>query len=197
MSTKKTTATSRSVKAKTEVPEKTQSTADRKAAEAQLLTLVDKFAPAHLPLLVAVRKALRKRLPTAIEVVYEYRDSFVISYTPNERGYEGVLALRGSAKGVQLYFNRGKELSDPEKLLQGSGKQTRLIAVENKSTLSQPGVARLIDQALTLNPVPFASTGRGAVLIRSTTASKRTSPKTAPKAIKVAKASGSRKGKKD
>lgn len=88
MSTKKTTATSRSVKAKTEVPEKTQSTADRKAAEAQLLTLVDKFAPAHLPLLVAVRKALRKRLPTAIEVVYEYRDSFVISYTPNERGYE-------------------------------------------------------------------------------------------------------------
>ena len=70
--------------------------------------------------------ALRKRLPTAHEVVYEYRDCFVISYSPNERGYEGVLAIRASADGVKLYFNRGKGLPDPEKLLQGSGKPDAL-----------------------------------------------------------------------
>jgi hypothetical protein len=45
--------------------------------------------------------------------VYEYRDWFVISYSPNERGYEGVLVIRASANGVGLYFNRGKELPDP------------------------------------------------------------------------------------
>ena len=128
------------------------------------------FAPAHLPLIGAVRRSLRKRLPTAYELVYEYRDWFVISYSPNEHGYEGVPAIRASEDGVKLYFNRGKELPDPEKLLQGSGKQTPWIHLEGASTLARPEVARLIDDALALNRVLFASAGRGPVVIRSASA---------------------------
>ena len=150
-----------------------QSAAARRSAEAQLLTLFAKFAPAHLRLIGALRRWLRKRLPTAHEVVYEYRDCFVISYSPSEHGYEGVLAIRASAKAVRLYFNRGKELPDPEKLLQGSGKQTRWIGLEGASTLARPEVARLIDEAIARNRVPFASTGRGPVVIRSASAKQR------------------------
>jgi hypothetical protein len=120
-----------------------------------------------------MRRSLRKRLPTAHEVVYEYNDSFVISFSPNEHGYEGVLASRASASGVLLYFNRGKELPDPEKLLRGSGKQTRSIQMEGASTLARPAVARLIDEAIARNPVPFARTGRGPVVIRSVSAKQR------------------------
>jgi hypothetical protein len=82
-----------------------------------LRTLIDKFAPAHLRLVGAMRRSLRKRLPTAHEVVYEYRDCFVI---------------------------------------RGSGNQTRLINVECASTLARPEVARLIDEAIARNRVPFA-----------------------------------------
>src|SRR4051794_40476750 len=156
-----------------EVPDSTQSAVARRSAEAQLRTLIAKFAPAHLRLIGAMRRCLRKRLPTAHEVVYEYRDWFVISYSPNERGYEGVLAIRASANGVKLYFNRGKELPDPEKLLQGSGKQTRSIDVEGASTLARPEVARLIDEAIARNRVPFAPAGRGSVVIRSASAKQR------------------------
>ena len=99
MSVKKATSGHRSVKAKVEVPGSTQA---RRSAEAQLRTLIAKFAPAHLRLIGAMRRWLRKRLPTAHEVVYEYRDWFVISYSPNERGYEGVLAIRASANGTRL-----------------------------------------------------------------------------------------------
>ena len=120
-----------------------------------------------------MRRWLRKRLPTAHEVVYEYRDWFVISYSPSERGYEGVLAIRASENGVRLYFNRGKELPDPAALLQGSGNQTRWIHLEGASTLARPEVASLIDEAIARNPVPFASAGRGSVVIRSTAAKKR------------------------
>ena len=148
----------------------TQSAVARRSAEAELRTLIAKFAPAHLRLIGAMRRWLRKRLPTAHEVVYEYKDCFVISYSPNERGYEGVLAIRASADGVRLYFNRGKGLPDPEKLLRGSGNQTRWIQVEGASTLARPAVAGLIDEALARNRVPFASTGRGPVVIRSTSA---------------------------
>src|SRR5438552_17024496 len=151
----------------------TQSAVARRSAEAQLRTLIAKFAPAHLRLIGAIQRWLRKRLPTAHEVVYEYRDWFVISYSPNERGYEGVLAIRASANGVRLYFNSGKGLPDPEKLLQGSGNQTRWIDLEGASTLARPAVARLIDEAIARNRVPFARTGRGPVVIRSASAKQR------------------------
>ena len=151
----------------------TQSAVARRSAEAELRGLIAKFAPAHQRLIGAMRRWLRKRLPTAHEVVYEYSDCFVISYSPNERGYEGVLAVRASAKGVELYFNRGKGLPDPDKLLRGSGKQVRFIHMEGASTLKRPAVARLIDEAIARNRVPFAPTGRGPVVIRSTSAKKR------------------------
>src|SRR5437588_8842529 len=172
MSVKKEASRRRSVQVEVEVPGSTQSPVARRSAEAQLRTLIAKFATAHLRLIGAMRRGLRKRLPTAHEVVYEYHDFFVISYSPNERGYEGVLAIRASADAVKLYFNQGKELPDPAKLLQGSS-QTRWIHMEGASTLARPEVACLIDEAIAHNRVPFASAGRGSVVIRSTSAKKR------------------------
>jgi hypothetical protein len=173
MGVKKELSGRRSVQVELEVPGSAQSAVARRSAEAQLRTLIAKFAPAHLRLIGAMRRWLRKRLPTAHEVVYEYRDFFVISYSPNERGYEGVLAIRASANGVMLYFNRGKELPDPAKVLQGSGNQTRSINLEGASTLARPEVARLIEEAIARNRVPFARAGRGSVVIRSTSAQQR------------------------
>ena len=150
----------------------TQSAVPRRLAETQLRGLIARFAPAPQRLIGTMRRWLRKRLPTAQELVYEYRDCFVINYSPNERGYAGVLAIRASANGVRLYFNRGKELPDPAKLLQGAS-QTRWIHLEGASTLARPAVARLIDEAIARNPVPFARTGRGPVIIRSVSAKQR------------------------
>ncbi len=179
MSVKKKSSGRRSVQVELNVSDSTQSAVARRAAEAQVRTLVAKFAPAHLRLIGAMRRGLRKRLPTAHEIVYEYRDCFVISHSPNERGYEGVLAIRASADGVRLYFNRGKELPDPAKVLQGSGNQTRWIDVAGASTLARPEVARLIDEAIARNQVPFAPAGRGSVIIRSAAPKKRRRPRPA------------------
>lgn len=133
-------------------------------------TLVTTLAPAHRRLIAAMRRWLRKQLPTAHEVIYEYRGFFVISYSPTGRGYEGVFALRADADAVKFYFNRGKELPDPEKLLQGSGTQVRSMDVNSASALTRPAVRRLINEALARNRVPFARAGRGSVVIRSTAA---------------------------
>jgi hypothetical protein len=174
MSVKKEATGRRSVRVEVEAPGNTQSAAARRSAEAELRALIDEFAPAHLRIIAAMRRSLRKRLPTAYEVVYEYHDlrAVVISFSPNERGYEGVLGIRADANGVKLYFSRGKELPDPEKLLHGSA-QTRWIHVEGASTLARPAVVRLIEEAIARNRVPFARAGRGSVVIRSTSAKKR------------------------
>lgn len=150
-----------------------QSAAARRSAEAQVRGLVARFAPAQQRLVGTMRRSLRKRLPTAHEVVYEYRDWFVISYSPNGLGYDGVLAIRGSANGIALYFNRGKELPDPGKVLRGSGTQVRFIQMERTSTLTHPAVARLIEEAIGRTRVPFARTGPGPVVVRAAAARPR------------------------
>jgi hypothetical protein len=174
MTVKKEASGRRSVRVEVEVPGGAQSAAARRSAEAELRALIAKFAPAHLRLIGAMRRSLRKRLPTAHEVVYEYQNlgAVVISFSPNERGYEGVLAIRAHATGVKLYFSRGKELPDPENLLRGSA-QARWIDMEGASTLARPAVACLIEEAVARNRVPFALAGRGSVVIRSTSAKQR------------------------
>src|SRR5688500_16875183 len=97
----------------------TQPAVAQRAAEAQVRGLIAKVAPAHQRLIGAVRRSLRKRLPTG----------------------EGILALRASADGVKLYFYRGTGLPDPEKLLRGSGNQTRWIALEGASTPKEAAAA--------------------------------------------------------
>jgi hypothetical protein len=175
MSVKKEASGRRSAKAKVEVPGSTQSAAERRSAEAQVRALIAKFAPANQRLIGAMRRLLRKRLPTAHEVVYEYQNlgAVVISFSPNERGYEGVLGIRADANGVKLFFGRGKELPDPEQLLHGSGSQVRSIDMEGASTLARPAVVTLIDEAIARNTVPFADAGRGSVVIRSASAKMR------------------------
>ena len=174
MSVKKEASGRRSVQVEVEAPGSTQSAVARRSAEAQLRAFIAKFTPAHLRLIGAMRRRLRKHLPAAYEVVYEYRNlgAVVISFSPNVHGYEGALAIRADADGVKLYFNQGKELPDPAKLLQGSS-QTRFIDVEGASTLARPEVARLIDEAITRNRVPFASAGRGSVVMSPSTSAKK------------------------
>ncbi|MEO7355260.1 MAG: hypothetical protein ABIZ70_13025 [Gemmatimonadales bacterium] len=143
-----------------------QTAAERRVAEAQVDELLARLAPGHESLISATRKWVQKRLPSAYELVYEYTSWLVISYSPNEHGYEGVLAIRASASGVALHFSHGKELPDPEKLLQGTGKLTRSIPLEAASMLARPAVARLADEAIARNTVPFAAAGRGPLVVR-------------------------------
>lgn len=162
----------------------TQTAVERRSAEAQLRTLITKLSPERLRLIAAMRRLLRKRLPSAHELVYEYRSWMVISFSPSERGYEGVLAIRADSDGVKLYFNQGKNLPDPEKLLKGSA-QARFIEVESAATLARPAVTCLIDEALARNRVPFEREGRGSVVIRSASPKR---PRPAPKTANAARA---------
>jgi hypothetical protein len=172
MAAKKKSAGRKSVKAEAETPIVAQTAAARRSAEAQLRALIDKFAPTHLRSVGTMRRALLKRLPTAHEVVYEYNGFFVISYSPSEHGYQGVLALRASADGVRLYFQRGKDLPDPAKRLRGAS-QTRWIGLEGASSLARPEIVALIEAAIALNRVPFARTGRGSMVMSPSSAKKR------------------------
>ena len=145
------------------------SSADTKGTpEAQLRSLIERFDPKDQKLIRAVRSAMRKRLPTANELLYDYKSHIVIGYSPTKRGAEGVASIAARVDGVRLYLMHGPQLPDPKKLLMGSGKQARFIRVEAASRLADPDVEALIAAAIELAEVPLATEGRGRLIVRTT-----------------------------
>ena len=144
------------------------------SAEHQLKGFIAKLEPGHQALMRSVRRALRKRFPSANELVYDYSQSLVIGFSPTEGGIDSVLALASGTDGVRLYFNQGPALPDPKKILLGSGKQTRFIRIESLRTLRLPEVEALMKSARDQAKTPFRPGGRGMLIIKSTEAKRRT-----------------------
>jgi hypothetical protein len=142
-------------------------------AERQLRTFVAKFDQKNQVLIRAVRRALRRRLPSAHELVYDNYNFFVIGYAPDERPSHAILSIAAGASGVGLCFVQGAALPDPEKILSGSGKQTRFLRLPSASVLSEPAVVRLIDEAVARSEVPLPRGGRGRLIVRSISAKQR------------------------
>lgn len=147
--------------------------ANAKEAEQQLRNLIAKREPKLQPLIRAVRRALRKRFPTAEELAYDYSNSLVISYSPTERGIESVVTIAAGADGVRLFFNGGPKLPDPKKILLGSSKMTRFIWLESAKDLTRPVVKALLAAALAQSKYPLPKSGTGRLVIKSSSALKR------------------------
>lgn len=142
-------------------------------AERQLAGFIEKFEPELQAVIVQTRKALRKRLPGANEIVYDNYNFFVIGYSPTERPSDAILSIAAAANGVGLCFIHGAKLPDPHKLLTGSGKQTRFIRVPSAKVIARPEVDALIAAACAQAKAPLNQRGRGTLIIRSISAKQR------------------------
>ena len=142
-------------------------------AEAQLKGFIAKFAPGHQTLIREVRRALRRRFPTALELVYDNYNFFVIGYCSSERPSDCIVSMAASANGVGLCFTHGASLPDPAKILLGSGKQTRFIRLESAEVLERPEVETLLALAADHAKTPLPASGKGRLVIRSVSAKQR------------------------
>lgn len=136
-------------------------------AEKQLQSFIDKFEPKHQVLIRAMRKVLRKRMPSANELVWDNYNFFVVGYSATERPSDSIVCIAAAANGVGLSFYRGATLPDPQKILLGSGAQNRFLRFESAKTLALPDVAALIDAAIAQAKIPLPAAGKGKLIIRS------------------------------
>ncbi len=150
-----------------------KSNAEAAGAQAQLRSFIEKFEPKDQRLIRAVRSAVRRRFPTANELVWDNYNFFVIGYSPTERPTDSIVSIAARANGVGLCFIHGAGLPDPKSLLVGSGKQTRFIRVESASLLTHPDVETLVAAAIDRAKTPLPATGRGRLIIRSVAAKQR------------------------
>lgn len=136
-------------------------------AKKQLDSFIDKFEPKNRTLIRAVRRQLRKRLPTANELVYDNYNFFVVGYGSTERPSDAIVSIAAAANGVGMCFIHGASLPDPKKILQGSGKQTRFIRIGSATMLARPEIEALLAAAVAKAKTPLPESGGGKLIIRS------------------------------
>ena len=144
----------------------------------QLEGFTAKYEPWVAKLARVCRRAMRRRLPTANELVYDNYQFLAIGYCPNERPSDAIVSLAISPKGVSLCLIHGAKLPDPDGIMQGEGKQTRFVRLASANTLSEPAVRRIIDAAIARHHVSLPKTGRGKLIIRAI--SKKQRPRRRP-----------------
>src|SRR5271156_4699204 len=137
------------------------------ASERQLAGFIAKFDAKNAALIRSVRKALRKRLPSANELVYDNFNFFVIGYCSTERPSDCIVSIAAGASGVGLSFYYGATLPDPHKLLLGSGSQNRFIRIKSAATLTDPQIEELIAAAIAQAERPLPAKGNRKLTIRS------------------------------
>jgi hypothetical protein len=139
----------------------------------QLNTSLGRFDPAIRKLVKAARAKLRRRLPTAIELVYDNYNALAIAFASSERGSDAIVSLAVYARGVNLYFIYGVALPDPHHLLLGGGNQGRFVRLESAAMLDRREIDDLLAAAIGESETPLPQSGRGRVVIKAVSAKQR------------------------
>jgi hypothetical protein len=141
--------------------------------EKLLAGFISKFTPEMAALIHAARLKMRKRIPLAVELVYDNYNFFVIGFGPNAKAGDAIFSLAAQAKGLSLCFLQGVGLPDPGGLLRGSGNVVRSIRLESAVILDRPEVRALIDAAIQSAKTQLPSDGKHQLIIKSVSAKQR------------------------
>ena len=95
-----------------------------------------------------LRELLIKSLPGITEQVDI--PAKMIAYCYGQKYTELICVIIPSKKGLKLGFNRGTQLPDPDKLLQGTGKISRYLEIKTDAQIKSHAVKKFIKEALLL-----------------------------------------------
>lgn len=143
------------------------------AAEKQLRGFLAKYLPDIARQARAVRTRLRKRLPSAFEMIYDNYNALVLGFGPSERPSEAVLSIVVLPRHVSICFIQGARLPDPHRVLRGAGNQVRNVRLASPADLDRPEIAALVELAIARAAPPFASGARGSTIVRAISAKQR------------------------
>jgi hypothetical protein len=116
--------------------------------ERRLLNCLASYDPHISDLTLALREIVLEEAPDAIEsIVKTYAVSIGFSFTgkPLKDGFCHIVTY---GSHVNLGFNRGAQLPDPNKVLRGKGQAIRHIKFQDQSELARPFIRRYLQAAI-------------------------------------------------
>lgn len=99
----------------------------------------------------AIRALLADVMPNITEVPWGHQKTAGYGVGPKKMS-EHFCYIAPQKDHVNLGFMYGADLSDPERLLQGSGKNLRHIKVRSLEDLNRPAIRKLLEEASTYLP---------------------------------------------
>ena len=139
----------------------------------QIDSFLAKYAPKMQKLARAALAKMRKRLPNAVEMVYDNYNALVFGFSPNERPSDAIFSIALYPDHGALCFLQGAKLPDPHKRLRGSGNVVRNVRVEDTKVLDDPQIVALMDEALERAKVQMDPNQKRQLVIRSVSAKQR------------------------
>lgn len=117
-----------------------------KESKADFDKLISKYDPPVRALSKKMRKRVLEIFPDANEKTYwGWSNTW---YSLSEKTADAVFTISPMKDYAQLFFIRGTELSDPDELLEGTGKKLRHVNIHDAAELKRPALTRLMKRAV-------------------------------------------------
>jgi hypothetical protein len=143
------------------------------SAEEQLASFLAKFTPEIAALAEAILAKMRRRYPSALELVYDNYNALAIGYAPGERTSDAIFSIAVFPRNISLFFLQGAGIADPDRLFKGTGKVARHVPLPRLDSLDDPRLLELMARAVEQARVPFPAKGQYRLIIKSISAKQR------------------------
>ena len=111
-------------------------------------------------LALATRKLVLEEAPDAQELIYDAYNAVASGFGFTGRPGECFIHIAVYANWVNLGFQRGSELEDPDGVLQGTGRWVRHIRISSPDDLRKPEIRAFVRAAIARAKRPVALTSK-------------------------------------
>ncbi len=115
---------------------------------AELIKFLKPYDPAIQKLALDLRRIVIDEFAPCYENIYDAYSAVAIGYGSSERFSDGLCHIAVYTRGVNLGFNDGAFLEDPEGELLGSGKRIRHLSLKSQEDLTRPEIRLFLRRAL-------------------------------------------------
>jgi hypothetical protein len=98
-------------------------------------------------LAIELRALVLEEMAPCYENIYDAYSAVAMGYGTSERFRDGIFHIAVYEKGVNLGFNHGATLPDPQKIFEGKGSRIRHIKIRAPEDLARPEIRSYIRRA--------------------------------------------------
>ena len=113
----------------------------------QLTEFLKPYDPAVRRLALGLRQLVLEELAPCHENIYDAYSAVAIGYGPTDRLRDGICHIAVYGQHVNLGFNFGVSLPDPDGILEGAGNQIRHIKVRSNEDLARQALRSYLRRA--------------------------------------------------
>src|SRR3989442_15153478 len=99
-------------------------------------------------LALQLRELVLEEMAPCYENIYDAYSAVAIGYGTSDRLRDGIFHIAVYSNHVNLGFNWGVTLDDPDGILEDSGKQIRHISVRTPADLARPEIRKYVRRAI-------------------------------------------------